>query len=263
MVRLIVALAIAILTGYGLGTIQFKAGYTGVDERFADLSAYDQPGDGTAPATKSATPRSKKADPIVDEPPSKAPKVQVTGGTTYDFGTMQQGGEKSHSFTFKNIGDAPMELKVAGSSCRCTIGTLADSMLEPGEETGVTLTWKATGVIDQFSQTATIVTNDPHHRNVLLTVKGIVSRTILIEPNTINLGDVPVGQGVHRTAYVFGYGETPMEVTSVTWGDERTTNMVDIQVTPIEVDVKQFPHHERAKGAAKIDLTIKKEMGWA
>ncbi len=265
MVRLIVAAALAALVGYGLGTLQFSAGYRSIDERFADLSIYDPVPDGSTPAVASATkPESKgnssapaKADPIKDDRSPKAAKVQITGGTTYDFGTMQQGSKKTHSFVFKNIGTAPMELEVANTSCRCTIGALSDSTLEPGEETNVTLEWKATGVLDQFSQTATIATNDPDHRNVLLTVRGIVARTILIEPPTLNFGDIPVGEGAKKTAFVFGYGDVPLEVKKVSWGDERTAKMVDIQVTPIEIDPEKFPQHVRAKGAARIDLTIK------
>lgn len=263
MVRLIIALAIAALIGYGLGTAMFSAGYSGVDERFADLSIYEPvPDGGVAPSASTNRPADKdrQADPIVDMKTGKVPKVQITGGTTHDFGTMQQGSKKTHTFMFKNIGTAPMNLEMGPTSCRCTIGSLKDSGLQPGEETGVTLEWKATGVLDQFSQTATIVTNDPDHRNVLLTVRGIVARTILIEPPSINLGDVPVGEGMKRTAYVFGYGDVPMEVKKVVWGDERTADMVDIQVSPMEIDLAKFPHHERANGAAKIDLTIKNGM---
>ncbi len=264
MVRLIVAVAVAALIGYGLGTLQFSAGYGGVDERFADLSVYQTSSDGNEPAAassgKPAAEKSKSADPIVDEPMGKAAKVQIAGGTTHDFGTMQQGSKKTHTFMFKNIGSAPMNLELGPTSCRCTIGNLKDSMLQPGEETGVTLEWKATGVLDEFSQTATIITNDPDHRNVLLTVRGIVARTILIEPAVINFGDISVGEKAERTAYVFGYGEHPLEVKKVVWGDERTANMVDILVTPVEIDLEKFPHHSRARGAAKVDLTIKNGM---
>lgn len=265
MVRLIVVVAVAALVGYGLGTLQFTAGYGGVDERLADLSVYETQPEGSAGSASSATNKNaagkpKPADPIVDEPTGKAAKVQITGGTTHDFGTMQQGSKKTHTFMFKNIGTAPMNLELGPTSCRCTIGNLKDSKLQPGEETGVTLEWKATGVLDEFSQTATIITNDPDHRNVLLTVRGIVARTILIEPPVISLGDISVGENAQRTAYVFGYGEVPLEIKKVVWGDERTANMVDIQVTPVEVDLEKFPHHSRAKGAAKIDLTIKNGM---
>lgn len=259
MVRLIVAAVMAVLVGYGLGTLQFSSGYAGVDERLADLSIYEAASDGSASTDNKPAIEKNKSE-TANDGATKAAKVLIPGGTTHDFGSMQQGSKKNHSFVFKNIGTAPMELKVAGSSCRCTIGTLKDSVLEPGEETAVELEWKATGVLDQFSQTATIITSDPDHRNVLLTVRGIVARTIIIEPSVINLGDVPVGQGAKQSAFVFGYGEVPLEVKKVVWADERTVKNVDIEVVPIEVDLEKFPQHARAKGAARIDVTLKSGM---
>ena len=257
MVRLIVAAAIAALVGYGLGSLQFSSGYSGVDERLADLSIYDGSTElnASSEAPKPDSNKSKSESAI--DSSAKAAKVLIPGGTTHDFGTMQQGGKKNHSFVFKNIGTAPMELKVAGSSCRCTIGTLKDSVLDPGEETAVELEWKATGVLDQFSQTATIITSDPDHRNVLLTVRGMVARTIIIEPSAINLGDIPVGQGARQSAFVFGYGDVPLEVKKAVWADERTVNSVDVHLVPIEVDAEKFPQHARANGAVRIDLHLK------
>ncbi len=258
MVRLIVAALIALVVGYGLGWLQFTTGYGQADERFADLSIYEaelgkdlKDSASVAPSRSASQPR--KADSSAED----APKLQILGGTSHDFGTMQQGGTKQHTFTFKNIGTAPMELKVSGSSCRCTIGSLKDSVLDPGEETGVTLEWKATGVLDKFSQTATISTSDPDHRNVLLTVSGIVTRTILIEPSTLNFGDVPVGHGAKQSAFVFGYGGEPLEVKKVVWADERTQKDVEIVVEPVEVDLAKFPQHANAKGVARIDVSLK------
>ena len=82
------------------------------------------------------------------------PKVEVIGGTELDFGTMKIGTERSHDFRIKNVGHAPLELSVLGSSCKCTIGSLEKSKLEPGEETKVMLTWRAEGILKDFSQTA-------------------------------------------------------------------------------------------------------------
>ncbi|MCC6512100.1 MAG: DUF1573 domain-containing protein [Pirellulaceae bacterium] len=253
MLRLGIVIVLAALLGIGGGMLQYNLSYQDIDERFADFKANTTPVVAVEKSDATANgPKQVQAE--------KAPKVEVPGGTTHDFGTMQQGSKKTHTFVFKNIGDAPMRLDVLGSSCRCTIGTLADSLLNPGEETGVTLEWKATGVLDEFSQTATIGTTDPEHRQVLLSVKGIVARTVLVEPPSINLGDVSVAQGAVRTAYVFGYGDIPLEVKSVTWGDEKNANMVDIKVSPMEIDPERFAHHSRAKGAAKIELFVKPGM---
>lgn len=246
MVRFGVALVVALIIGIGGGIVQFRAGYNGVDERLASFRAVS-----SSTIISEAKPAAKTATSEAAEP-----RVEVVGGTTHDFGTMSQGSTKSHAFIFRNIGNAPLQLDVAGSSCRCTIGKLADSTLDPGEQTEVTLEWKATGVLDSFGQTATISTNDPQHHQVLLSVKGIVARTILIEPPVINLGEVPVTSPVKQTAYVFGYGEKPLEIAEAGWADAQTADKVRIKVTPIPIDKQRFPHHERAAGAAQIDLEM-------
>ncbi len=205
MVRLVVTALIAVFIGVSCGAAQYYMTYGKMDERLAKFKAgarESQPGDGSGKASTSSS--------------SGEPMVEVVGGTTYDFGTMQQGSTKSHSFTFRNVGKAPLELKVAGSSCRCTIGTLADSSLLPGEETVVNLEWKATGVLNEFGQTATISTNDPEHAQVLLSVKGFVSRTVIIDPETIELGEVSVTGGAKRSLKVFGFGPEPFQINSAT-----------------------------------------------
>ncbi len=77
--------------------------------------------------------------------PDSIPKVEIVGGSELDFGTMKAGTERSHDFRIKNSGQAPLELAVLRSTCKCTIGSLEKSVLQPGEETAVKLTWKAEG----------------------------------------------------------------------------------------------------------------------
>ncbi|MGN6544415.1 MAG: DUF1573 domain-containing protein [Aureliella sp.] len=245
MVRLGIALVVAVIIGIAGGILQFRAGYSGVDERLASFRAT---------SSASAGGEAARADQAESETPE--PRAEVVGGTIYDFGTMQQGSSKSHTFVFRNIGTAPLDLKVGATSCRCTIGSLADSSLKPGEQTEVTLEWKATGVLDKFGQTATIVTNDPQHHEILLSVKGTVARTILVEPPGINLGELSVSSPIEQTAYVFAYTGEPLEISDAAWADPDSADKVHVKVTPMPVDKKRFPDHQGASGAAQIDLQI-------
>ena len=246
MLRLVVVVVVAAVVGAVGGIVQYSVNYRDSDERFASFRAPASP-----VAVSKTTPT-----PAVGTQTSGEPRVEVVGGTYHDFGSMQQGSVKSHSFIFRNIGTGPLKLDVAGSSCRCTIGKLDNPTLAPGEETSVTLEWKATGVIDAFSQTATISTSDPEHSKVILSVKGVVARTVLVEPSDLNLGDIPVTEETHRTVYVFGYADEPMEITEVTWADERTADRVKVSSMPMPVDKQRFPQHEKANGAAQVDVTI-------
>src|SRR5262245_58357078 len=53
---------------------------------------------------------------------ANTPRAEVDSAN-YDFGTMQQGRQKSHTFVFKNRGAAPLTLKVGKPTCKCTVGS--------------------------------------------------------------------------------------------------------------------------------------------
>jgi len=151
--------------------------------------------------------------------PDSIPKVEVVGGTELDFGTMKIGTERSHDFRIKNSGQAPLELSVLGSTCKCTIGSLEKSSLQPGEETAVKLTWKAEGVLKDFAQTATIGTNDPRQREVLLTIRGRIGRTYIVEPEEINFGEFSTRESFTKTFKLYSCEETELVIWSHYWAD--------------------------------------------
>lgn len=250
MLRLVLVLVGACILGAAGGIAQYAVNYRDTDERLASFRAVSSP----TIAIEDSVPEVTETSDLGE------PRVEVVGGTSFDFGSMQQGSSKAHSFIFRNIGKGPLKLEVVGSSCRCTIGKLDNPSLAPGEETAVTLEWKATGVLNEFSQTATIKTSDPEHPQVVLSVRGVVARTVLTEPADLNLGDIPVTGELKRTAYVFGFGDQPLEITQATWADQRTADLVKISVTPIAVDKLRFPEHAKANGAAQIDVTIPEGM---
>lgn len=243
--RLGIVLAIAILVGVAGGFGQYHLYYGQVSENLADFRAV------TTQISSGSS--SNKLPPVAAV---GTPKVEVIGGAGHNFGTMQQGATKTHAFRFRNIGTAPLTLVVAGSSCRCTIGTLADSSLEPGEETDVKLEWVARGVLDEFGQTATIATNDPVHERILLSVNGRVLRTVMMVPQSLNLGDFSATSSYKGSIHVFGYADEPLEIPEVKWGDEKTAGKVKLVRSDSPVDLREFPEHAKATGAARIDIEI-------
>src|SRR5688572_28228631 len=44
--------------------------------------------------------------------------------TTYDFGVIERGSSKSHAFKVTNMGDAPLQISVGATSCKCTLGNV-------------------------------------------------------------------------------------------------------------------------------------------
>lgn len=64
--------------------------------------------------------------------PGKYP-VMTFDKTEHDFGSIPQGTNVEHLFTFTNTGEAPLVLSDAKASCGCTVPTFTKEPIAPGE----------------------------------------------------------------------------------------------------------------------------------
>ncbi len=142
MIKAIVFIVIGGLLGVGVATYVHQARF-GVVSEFGPF----------------ATTNDVKAADVVQlltslESKRGAPEIGGSGGEEFDFGVMEPGTKGEHTFVVKNSGDAPMTLEVIGSTCKCTIGKLDKSELQPGEETNINLTWDDKSTSEQFGQSS-------------------------------------------------------------------------------------------------------------
>lgn len=109
------------------------------------------------------------------------PKV-VLPETEFDFDIMAVEAEMSHKFIVKNDGDAPLMLKLKGTSCTCTISEVGKEEIPIGGQAEVELKWKPHAPDPEFSKNAEIWTTDPNNQLLTFTVKGKVAQLLDIEP---------------------------------------------------------------------------------
>ena len=104
----------------------------------------------------------------------------VFSQTEFDFGTIEQGEKVTHTFNFKNAGDAVLEIANVAASCGCTSAKPDKLSYNPGEEGAIPVTFDSTRFTNQISKTVTVTSNDPAQPKIVLKIKG----TILVEINT-------------------------------------------------------------------------------
>jgi len=125
------------------------------------------------------------------EEDGKRPKIAPDGPyptavadeTEFNFGAMLYGTRESHTFVIRNEGKVPLEVADGGSTCKCTIGKLADGAVAPGESVKIEVSWKPFAPAPHFSQSAIIWTNDPEHRELRFAVSGAVEKIATIIPD--------------------------------------------------------------------------------
>lgn len=102
---------------------------------------------------------------------NKVPKIQFEE-TTYDFGKIPYGQGVEHIFKFKNVGDAPLVITNASSSCGCTVPEKPEGAIEPGESGEIKVHFNGSGA-NEVTKTITITSNS-ENQNTTLTIKAFV-----------------------------------------------------------------------------------------
>ncbi|MEZ6066227.1 MAG: DUF1573 domain-containing protein [Planctomycetaceae bacterium] len=180
-----------------------------------------------------------KENPFEEPKGPKLPKLEVSE-REFNFGILGFQPNKDdyvgtqHDFVIKNVGDAPLKLAKGPSTCQCTLSTLTDLEVAPGESTVVSLEWFPTAVTEEFSKQATIWTNDPtlwkeaekNHAQpgqLLLDVKGKVVNSVVAEPTSFSIGTLIEGEPTVLTGYVSSQTRDDLEVSVKGTSSEHVT----------------------------------------
>jgi Protein of unknown function (DUF1573) len=196
--------------------------------------------------------------PVKPEGPS--PVATVMEDLTYDFGTLPQQYTGHRTWTFKNTGAGPLELRGAGTTCSCTTAALFSDdkketkqiIVQPGESLPIEVTFQ-TKDWTKFNQTVTVGTNDPNSPMILLTVTGVAKPAISTSPSdaSVNFGAVGnEGENTRRVA-IFSQDRPDLILKKLT-----STNPALIEATP-----RPFtPEEAKTFGAPKgyvIEIKLK------
>ena len=103
-----------------------------------------------------------------------APEIFFSNDS-HDFGTIDQGGNGTTEFSFKNTGKEPLIIQDAKGSCGCTVPSFPKEPIKPGATGTIKVTYD-TKRVGAFSKTVTITSN-AKSGNKLLTIKGNVKAT--------------------------------------------------------------------------------------
>lgn len=117
---------------------------------------------------------------------SKGTKANVASDSTthadleyiedfFDFGSIAEGEIVSHTFRFKNAGNAPLIIKDAITSCGCTTPKLSSKVLNPGEDGSIEVVFNSTGWYGSQYKSVTLRTNSPIREKSVTIKANVVS----------------------------------------------------------------------------------------
>lgn len=106
---------------------------------------------------------------MADEPQAEIKFDKIT----HDFGQFTEANALvSCTFTFTNVGDAPLVITQCVASCGCTVPTYSDKPIEPGKTGQIKVTYNGKGrVFGPFTKVITVMSN-AKTKMTRLSIKG-------------------------------------------------------------------------------------------
>jgi len=178
----------------------------------------------------------------------------------HDFGVVDRDVTVRHVFEFTNRGEGVLKLKRGGTSCtRCTITELAKDEVAPGETVGVTVEYLTAYAQPQFSQTATILTNDPAEPRVELNIYGTVRTRYRVVPSSVVLSKVSANESKATYVTIFSYLSDQVELVSHGFSEPESAQYFEVRGEPVAKDKIMEPD---AKGACRVEVLVKPGLPW-
>ncbi len=161
-----------------------------------------------------------------------------------DFGTVPQFQQLHHPLVLGNDGDAPLRILKIDTTCGCTAAIPSDSIVPPGKEVKIDVTFNTREYEGEQTKTLTLHTNDPAEPVVRIDVVADVKPYVRMDPTVIRFD--PVHRGATPTMKVRfsadpGFGLTIGEIVG---GEDRLA-------------VKKEPERTSKEEAVNLYFTIR------
>lgn len=180
----------------------------------------------------------------------------VLESDTHDFGAMDANSTGHHDFVVLNKGNAPLKLTKGETTCKCTLAKVDEAEIPPGGKSKVTLDWTAKSLTGAFRQTATVLTNDPDHPRVTVTVTGRVTAIYRTSPSEVVFSRLAPGETGNASVRLFGYGsEKDLKATGFQLEESTNAKHFDVALRPLSAD--QIKDEPDAKSGYEVLITLK------
>ena len=146
------------------------------------------------------------------------PRIE-TVQPVFDFGEVLRGQAVTHTFVFRNVGDATLVVDRVKSTCGCTGVLLSEKSIPPGAEGTVKATFNSSRFQGKVEKKILLYSNDPAGAPVTFTVKGVVRIPLESNPARISFGEVSVGQSKTVAAVLTNLSDQTVKISNL-----RTSN---------------------------------------
>ena len=196
----------------------------------------------------------QRSVPEMEPPPEGEPQPKVgIENDEFFFGDIEQGTDNEHLFRVTNLGEAPLKLRSAGTTCsKCTVSELAKTVLLPGDSEDIKVSYHAYGM-GAFRQTATLLTNDGLYPRLHLTVSGKVVTSLRTVPADLVFSRLSVDEPATADLQLLNYTQQPLEVTGHEFSDADIADHFRVEIEMLDAEEL---HKQEAHSGVRVRVTV-------
>ena len=114
--------------------------------------------------------------------------------------------------------------------------------------------YSATASKPTFTQTATVLSNDPEHSRIELNISGRIVSKVRYIPEYVSFGTITAGAAATSELKVYSYLTDKIDIVSHTFEEPQTASYFEAKVEPIPANELKQPD---AKGGCRLIVTVK------
>lgn len=112
-------------------------------------------------------------------------KIEVVGGTNFDFGDMYVGTKTEKKLTIKNKGKDTLVINNVQASCGCTATLLSERLIPAGKSATLNVGFDSKGFDGKVHKTVTITSNDSASSPLQITFSANITSVLKFDPQYI------------------------------------------------------------------------------
>lgn len=143
------------------------------------------------------------------------PKIEIEGGTRFDFGEVYRGNKVERKLVVKNSGTQTLEISRVEAACGCTGTLVSNSSISPGKTGEVMVSFNSQNFSGKTRKTVTIHSNAPASPTVVEFEANVVQE-IAVNPQQFWFRDAEVGRTAKATITLTNNSKEPVSLTSYT-----------------------------------------------
>lgn len=141
------------------------------------------------------------------------PKIEIVGGTQFNFGTIYRGTIAERVVVVKNTGTETLQLGQIQASCGCTGTVVSSSSIPPGKTGEIKITFNSTNFSDSIHKSVTINSNAVNAPQLVVQFSGYVVQEISVSPPQFWFRDAEVGRPTWASVRITNNSTEPVTLT--------------------------------------------------